>query len=400
MSVSPRVDTDVSSVVAGTRRRLVGIDRLRGLMVVLMVLDHVREYFHLGALTSLPTDLAQTTPALFATRWITHLCAPAFVFLAGASVYLQRAASPRLGPLAGFLALRGAWLIVLEITVISFAFNFAWPFLFLQVIWAIGAGFMLLAALLWLPPRLALALGVAIVAGHALLAPLQPAGAGAALWRLLMVPGPVPAVHVPGLLAYPLLPWFGILAVGYGLGGVFLLPDSARDRRIVAIAVGALMAFVVLRAGNLYGDPSPWAVQKDALFTAMSFINVSKYPPSLLFVLITLGVSLLLLPLLERLRGPAAAMLQVIGETPLFTYLLHIFLVHGAAMLVGMAMGIPSSAFVDFLGDPSRLVQADWGVSLGWVYVAWIAIVLALWPLAHWYAGLRRRHDWWWLRFL
>lgn len=397
-----RFDTATTSVAGGTRHRLVAIDRLRGLMVVLMVLDHVRDYFHFGALVSQPTDLSQTTPALFATRWITHLCAPTFVFLAGASVYLQRAASPRIGPVAGFAASRGVWLILLEVTVISFAFNFAWPFLFLQVIWAIGAGFVLLSMLLWLPPRMVLALGVAIVAGHALLAPLRPAGAGAAaaLWDLLLVPGPVPATNIPGFLAYPLLPWFGILAIGYGSGGVFLLPAAVRNRRLVALAVGALAAFVALRIGNFYGDPSPWAPQKSALFTMLSFINVSKYPPSLSYVLVTLGTSLLLLPWLERARGWCARMLDAIGQTPFFVYLLHVFIVHGAAMLCGMAMGIAPDAFTNFLGDPSRLVQARWGVSLGWVYVVWIAIVLALWPLARWYAGVRRRHRWWWLRFL
>lgn len=389
----------MSASSPAAHRRIVLIDRLRGLMVVLMVLDHVRDYFHVDALVSQPTDLAQTTPALFMTRWITHLCAPTFVFLAGASVYLQRSSSG-LPSLARFLALRGAWLILLELSLIAFAFNFAWPFLFLQVIWVIGAGFLLLAGLLWLPPRAVLALGLLIVTGHALLVPLQPApdSAFAALWRLLMAPGPVG--DLPGFVAYPLLPWFGIMAIGYGIGDVFARQAAQRDRLLLRIGAAALLAFVALRATRVYGDPAPWAVQDDPLMTLLSFLNVSKYPPSLLYALATLGVALLLAPLLERLRGPLAGLLDAIGATPFFTYLLHIFVVHGLAMLVGMALGVAPGAFVNFLGDPSRLVQAQWGLSLAWVYAIWIAIVLALWPLAHGYAGVRRRRTWWWLRFL
>lgn len=399
MTVTPAtVDATGHPAPDVRRRRIRIVDRLRGLMIVLMVLDHVRDYFHVSALTSQPTDLSQTTPTLFMTRWVTHLCAPTFVFLAGASVYLQRAHTD-LPALSRFLALRGLWLILLELTVIAFAFNFSWPFLFLQVIWAIGGGFLLLSALLWLPRRAVLAMGVAIVAGHPLLAMLVPGEGG---WtvasRLLFSPGPVG--NMPGFLAYPLLPWFGIMALGYGLGHVFERPAPDRNRILLLLGTGMLLAFAALRASRLPMDPIPWSHRGDAVMTLLSFINVLKYPPSLLYVLATLGVSLLLAPLLERLRGPAASLLDAIGATPFFTYLLHIFLVHGLAMLVGMAMGIAPGAFVNFLGDPGRLIEARWGITLGQVYVVWIACVLALWPVARWYAGVRRRHGWWWLRFL
>jgi uncharacterized membrane protein len=398
MSAAPATLEVHDLPAAARRQRILLVDRLRGLMVVLMVLDHVRDYFHIDALTSQPTDLSQTTPALFMTRWITHLCAPTFVFLAGVSVYLQRANSD-LPSLSRFLVLRGLWLILLELTLIAFAFNFAWPFLFLQVIWVIGAGFVLLAGLVWLPRGIVLALGMAIVAGHALFALLPPPQGG---WiiasRLLLAPGPLGGL--PGFLAYPLLPWFGIMAVGYGLGHVFEQPPARRNRNLRLIAAGMLLAFVVLRTSPLPADPIPWVQQDSAVMTLLSFINVLKYPPSLLFALVTLGVPLLLAPWLEKLRGPLAAMLDAIGATPFFTYLLHIFLVHGLAMLVGMAMGIAPGAFVNFLGDPSRLIEAQWGITLGWVYVVWITCVLALWPVAHWYARVRRERPRWWMRYL
>jgi uncharacterized membrane protein len=376
------------------------IDMLRGLVIAIMVLDHVRDYFHVDAFSFDPTNLSRTTAILFATRWITHLCAPTFVFLAGVSIFLQRANGKTGMALSRFLLTRGLWLVILELTVLVFGFNFVWPFAFLQVIWAIGVGMILLSAAVWLPRSVVLALGAAIVAGHGLFGAVNPGALGAwgPLWTLMMKPGAAP--FLPGVLLYPAIPWFGIMCLGYGLGHVFLQPSADRQRTLALLGCGALLLFVVLRAINGYGDPAPWSVQKDALFTALSFINVSKYPPSLFYVLITLGVSLLLLLGLQRLRGMAASVLLVFGRTSLFTYVVHIYVVHTLAMLIGMARGVPASAFVNFLSDPSRLIAAHWGLSLPAVYGLWLSILVMLYPVSRWFADVKRRQRDWWLSYL
>ncbi len=386
-----------------TRRggqRLDMIDALRGLVIALMVLDHVRDFFHVQALAFDPTNLDRTTAALFATRWITHLCAPTFVFLAGVAVFLQGAGGRSRPDLSRFLLTRGAWLLLLELTVIAFGFNFAWPFLFLQVIWAIGIGMVALAALVWLPRVAVLALGALIVAGHGLLAPVDAADLGALgpLWTLAMEPGVVPGVT--GFVAYPALPWVGMLFLGYGLGPVFLLDPSRRRRVVAALGVGALAAFALLRGFSAFGDPRAWDTGADGLKSLLSFVNVSKYPPSLLFVLVMLGTALLVMLLLERLRGLAQRVLLAFGRTPLFTYLLHIYLVHGLALAVGAASGTPASAFVNFLGDPGRLIATGWGVGLLAVYAIWALILAALYPAARWFAGVKRRRRDWWLGYV
>lgn len=405
MSAQLQVDTIAvaQSATAGGltragRPRLEAIDMLRGLVIVLMVLDHVRDFFHVDAFVFNPTDPERTTLAVFATRWVTHLCAPTFVFLAGVSAYLQSVNGKSPGELARFLALRGIWLIVLELTLVGFALNFA-PILFLQVIWAIGASMLLLAPLVRLRPVWIGALGVLIVAGHGLLGPIDAAQLGplGPLWVALFEIGPIPGA--PGFVAYPVVPWFGVMCLGYGLGSVFTLPATRRRQWFAILGIGALLAFAVIRAINGYGDPAPWRSFPATLRTLLSFFNVSKYPPSLLFVLVTLGFSWLLLPLLERLRGPLANVLLAFGRTPLFTFVLHIYVVHGAALLLGVFSGVPASHFVNFVLDPSRLVQAQWGYSLIGVYIAWLAVLAALYPLASWFADVKRRRRDWWLSY-
>ena len=380
--------------------RLEGVDALRGLVIVLMVLDHVRDFFHRTAFTADPLALGEAgDPALFLTRWITHLCAPSFVFLAGVSVWLQQANGKPRAELSRFLLTRGLWLIVLELTLVTVGFNFGW-FAFLQVIWAIGAAMVALAALVWLPRRIVLALGVLIVVGHQALAPVDPPHLGAAgpVWRLAMEFGPT--LSMPGFVAYPFVPWLGIMLVGYGLGGLFTLPAAARTRTVLLLAGGMIAAFGLLRALNGYGDPQPWSAQGDGLWTALSFLNVGKYPPSLDYVLVTLGLSLALLPVLERLWRPALEVLLTFGRTPLFTYLLHIWLAHLLAMTVGVMMGIPASAFFDMLGDPSRALSAGWGFGLPGVYGFWLLTLVLLWPAARWFEGVKRRRRDWWLGYL
>ena len=392
---TPRPAAAAGGLTRSGAPRLEGIDALRGLVIVLMVLDHVRDFFHRTAFTADPLAVEGGDPALFLTRWITHLCAPTFVFLAGTSIFLQRAGGKPPGDLSRFLLTRGLWLIVLELTLVTMGFNFGW-FPFLQVIWAIGASMILMAALIRLPVPAALALGVAIVAGHQALAPIDPGDVGAAgpFWRLAMEQGVT--LGFPGFV----VPWLGVMLLGYGLGGLFLKPAAERMRSILLLSAAMLVGFAAIRGLNGYGDPQPWAVQDQPIWTVLSFLNVSKYPPSLDYVLVTLGLSLPLVPLLERAGGPVKSALLTFGRTPLFTYLLHVWLAHGLAILVGLAVGVPAAAFLDQLGDPSRAIEAGWGFGLPAVYGFWLLTLLLLWPAARWFEGVKRRRRDWWLGYL
>ena len=304
-----------SALAAGIRLR--EIDMMRGLVIVLMALDHVRDYFHSGAFTFSPLDPERTTAALYATRWITHLCAPTFVFLAGVAAFLQAAKGKQTPHLSRFLLMRGLWLVALELTVVSFGWSFAMPYpLFLQVIWAIGCSMVALAGLVWLPRVAVLVVGIAIVAGHNLLDPLTPDqfGAFAVAWKFLHEGGRLFVGDTPiGFVSYPVLPWIGVIALGYGLGAVFLEPAQKRDRTLLLLGAAMIALFILLRGFNLYGDPGPWTAREDVVRSAMAFLNVAKYPPSLMYVLATLGLGFLLIPLLARLRGargPRAANLR------------------------------------------------------------------------------------------
>ena len=381
---------------AGASSRLALIDKLRGLVIVLMVLDHVRDFFGRDALAS-PTDLAHTTVALFATRWITHLCAPTFVALAGVAVFLQWERGKRGAPLMRFLVTRGLWLIALELTWVSFGFGFDEPFFLLQVIWAIGMSFILLAPCTLLPPSVVLMLGLAIVGGHDLFAQVEAQSFGRVgiLWTLMMAPARI--AH--GYVAYPALPWFGIMACGYGAGRLFLLEPGRRDRILVGLGLAMLVAFAVLRGLDGYGDPAPWARGSDATHTILSFLKVTKYPPSLCYTLVTLGIVFTFAPAVARIGGAFGAMILTFGRVPLFVYLIHLYIAHGGAVLYRLATGVAPRLTFGPRPD-ATLVAAKTGVGLPGVYLAWVAVVLALWPLATWYARLKARRRDWWLGYL
>lgn len=384
--------------------RLDSIDALRGLVIALMVLDHVRDFWNVDAFQFQPTDLSKTTPELFLTRWVTYLCAPTFVFLAGVAVFLQRTNAISTGrsrrDVARSLVFRGIWLIVLELTFVGVGFDFGF-YPFFQVIWVIGLGMILLAALISVPPWAVLALGALVIAGHNALDSVDAGhfGAWVVPWRLLMTLGPT--TPLKGFVAYPALPWFGMMALGYGLGPVFLRSDAERRRMLARLSVGALALFVALRVTHGYGDQAPWGAQpRGALFTGLSFINVSKYPPSLQYALLTLGVSLPLGLALERLRGPLSRVLLAFGRTPMLTYLVHAYIVHGGALLVGLAMGLPASAFANFFEGTDALKAAHWGVSLPIVYLVWLLILALLYPMSRAYARLRRERRSWWMSYI
>ena len=390
----PPIQTDAS-------RRLDIIDLLRGLALILMVLDHTRDYFHKDALAFDPLDLEKTMPFLFFTRWVTHLSAPVFVFLAGVSIFLQQTAGKTEWRLSGHLLLRGLWLVALEVTLISFGFNFQFPFVFLQVIFAIGAGMILMSVLHWLPGRSVLIIGVVLTAGHGLFGGIKAEtlqGTDQIIWRLAMEPGGLGVL--PGMIVYPLIPWLGILCLGYGLGFIFRLEELARRRAITLLAAGLLGLFLILRLPNLYGDPNSWEWQRNPGLMVLDILNVSKYPPSLDFTLMTLGLAMCLALTLTHLPRLLQSPLLIFGRTPFLTYLLHIYIVHGGALLFGLAQGIPLAHFTNFLGNPERLVQDGWGISLWQVYIVWLVILSLLYPVSRIYAAYRMKHRKWWLSYL
>ncbi|MBC7768605.1 MAG: DUF1624 domain-containing protein [Phycisphaerales bacterium] len=408
-----------SSAQVATGVRISEIDMLRGLVIVLMALDHTRDYFFTaGGFSTNPLDPAQTTPWLYATRWITHLCAPTFVFLAGVSAYLQFAKGKTAPKLSMFLLTRGLWLIALELTVLSFGWSFAAPWmLFMQVIWAIGWSMIVLAGAVWLPRMAVLAIGVAIVAGHNLLDPISPQqwGSASLLWQFLHEGGPVFVGEAPiGILAYPILPWFGVIALGYGMGAVFMEAPAKRDRTLLMLGLAMIAAFLVLRGFDLYGNPYAdarggpfgasvaWQDQPELGAQIMGFMDVQKYPPSLHFVLATLGIVFTLWPLLARVRGPVAAFLTTFGAVPFFFYVLHIYLIHVLAIAANAALGRDVSPFFNYLvnGFTGMPAMQQIGFSLPWVYAAWIVVLALLYPLCRYWQQLKARRRDWWLSYL
>jgi uncharacterized membrane protein len=387
--------------------RISSIDVLRGIVMVIMALDHTRDFFHVGAFTYDATNMQTTNPALFFTRWITHYCAPTFVLLAGTSIYinLQRKTKK---DLSIFLLTRGLWLVFLELVVVRFGlfFNFYYDVLFLQVIWAIGASMICLAALIHLPYKAVLTVGVVIVAGHnfADISPLTPENPLFPIWATLRQFGFFPisentAVFVP----YPLLPWLGIMLLGFGLGKLYQKQYDPLKRRRVLLQLGfaTIVLFVILRLINVYGDPAPWSVQKNSVFTVMSFVNVTKYPVSLLYTLMTLGPVLIALALLEKVNYNFLKPFQVFGRVPMFYYILHFYLIHAVSLLLFMNKTGVSFSDIDFHFNKSfGGITNEGGYSLGWTYVAWISIVLFLYPLCKWYNNYKSTHKNWWLSYV
>jgi len=362
----------VSTSAARPASRLASIDIVRGLVIVLMALDHTRDFFGPDAHH---LDAATTPPALYLTRWVTHLCAPTFVFLAGVGAALS---SLPTRALARFLALRGLFLIALELTVIgrSWTFELAWRFQPLQVIWALGVSMVILAGLVFLPKRVVAMLSIVVIAGHNLLDGVRSDGLG---WTLLHQERPVELA--PGhtlFVAYPILPWAAVMALGWALGDLWKRADR---RRLLTIGGVSLLAlFALLRLPNLYGDPHPWVAQESAVRTAMAIFRVEKYPPSLAYLCVTLGITLLGLAALDRVRrgGP----FETFGRVPLFFYLIHLPAIHGVAVLIRSQL------------HPERF-------DLFGVYVAWVACTVGLYfPCVAYARWKARRPDLTILRYL
>lgn len=366
---------------------------LRGLVMVIMALDHVRDYFTAARFDA--ADLSRTTTALFLTRWITHFCAPVFVLLAGTSVWLAGRTKTR-KELAGFLLTRGAWLLLLEFTVISFAWylNFSFEVGFrAQVIWAIGMSMIVLAGLVYLPRNAILAFAIVVIAGHNLLDGVSPQDAGpfAVPWTMLHVQAAVPVLNL--FVTYPLLPWIGVMALGYLLGPVLELPAERRRSALIRLGLAMVGGFLILRLLNVYGDPVAWSAQHSGLFTFFSFVNVTKYPASLQFILLTVGVALVALAWAEQWRGRMAESLRLFGQVPLFYYVAHLYLIHLMAIAGGLLQGfeVPQMARI------YRQLPPSYGYGLPVVYLVWVVVVLALWPLCRWFRTRKQAgRAWWW----
>jgi uncharacterized membrane protein len=374
--------------------RVHSIDVLRGLVMVLMALDHVREYI-MGMAVD-PLDLAHTTPLLFATRWVTHFCAPVFILLAGMSAYLSSRRCTK-NELSRMLLTRGLWLIFLEWTVVTFAWTFNFKYqlgLVVQVIGVIGASMIVLAALIRLPVWAVGLIGFILCYAHNLLDGIAPEqlGAFSAVWTVLHVQGPTSF----GFVLYPLIPWVGVMAVGYSLGTLYDADAQSRRQVLISLGLVSILTFVLLRAMNFYGDANHWSAQADFARSVMSFLNVTKYPPSLLYLLATIGPALLLLAALESAQGRAAGVLATFGNVPLFFYVAHIALAHLGAGLVALALGYGTGVLANmFLFQPP-----NWGLSLAATYAGWLWVLITLYPACLWYAGVKRRRREWWLLYL
>jgi uncharacterized membrane protein len=390
---------------SGRSYRIESIDVLRGLLMVLMALDHTRDFFSGAAVD--PTDPIHSWPALFATRWITHLCAPGFILLAGTSVYLQRQRKSA-ATLTRFLLTRGLWLIFLEITVVSLGWSFNIGLPIFQVIWVIGACMIVLAGLQWLPlPAVGLFAAI-VIFGSDLLDRIHAVTFGhwADAWRIFHERGPLNFHgHPVALFGYPLVPWVGVIALGYCFGAVVTQAPERRQRISALFGIASLAVFALLRFTGSYGDPGPrWQHLATPANTAMSFFSVEKYPPSLHYLLATLGIVFLLFSLadytVQRARTPRLrAFLDVYGRVPFFFYILHIFLIHALALAVAAAIRpdwrfwiSPDVVFMSHLDH--------WGYSLPVVYAIWIAVVLVLYPACAWFSRVKDRRRDWWLSYL
>jgi len=394
-------------VLSPNKKRIESIDILRGIVMVIMALDHTRDYFYAGAN---PLNLATTTPFLFFTRWITHFCAPVFIFLSGTSIYLQSLRKTK-SVLQSFLIKRGLWLIFVEVIIISFAwtFNPGYNLIILQVIWAIGISMVLLGLLIRLPFNFILIMGLIIVLGHNLLdIPESAAGFKAGFWWDLMHHGffalyPINSNHVVAII-YPFVPWTGLMMLGY-CTGLFFSPKYSvqhRGKILNRIGIGLILLFIVIRFINVYGNPEAWSIQKSSLFTILSFINVHKYPPSLLYMFMTIGPAFLLLSSFERIQNGFTGTMRIYGRVAFFYYVVHLYLIHLVSAIFFFAKGhtIQEATNIN-TGLPFYFLAAKDGYSLYLVYVIWICIVIAVYPLCKWYNNYKTNHiEKWWLSYL
>jgi uncharacterized membrane protein len=396
---------NVSTATTTLNKRIQSIDIVRGIVMIIMALDHIRDLMHISSLTQSPTDLKTTTPILFFTRWITYLCAPTFVFLSGVSAYLSMKRRRDINSTRKFLLKRGLWLILMEFTLVNFAlwFDVQFRILMLQVIAAIGAGFIILSFLLKVKVRTIGIVSLLIIFTHNLLQFLPQVNNKllSVLLNIFFIPGPqAVSKNFIFFTAYPVIPWVVMLLLGFSLGGIFEREITYQKKRLLNFGIVALLLFVLLRFINVYGDPFAWSSQKTTAMTIVSFFNVTKYPPSLQFDLLFFGIMFLLLALTTNLSGWLQKVFSVYGKVPMFYYLLHLYFIRLAVFIMVFAQGFHWN---DMLFGPFQFGRpaTGSGISLSMVYLVWSLIVILLYPLCKWYGNYKMQHkEKEWLRYL
>jgi len=385
--------------------RIYSLDLLRGLVMIIMALDHTRDFFHYDAFLHDSLDLSTTSPGLFFTRWITHYCAPIFVFLSGTSIFLQGLRKEK-SELSAFLIKRGIWLILMEVIIISFlwTFDLHYKVLILQVIWAIGICMLLMGFIIRLPFKFILLLGSIIVLGHNILDYFPSAMQG--FTRDLLFNGNFATHTFLGhnlVIIYPFVPWLGLMMLGYCFGKLYSKDFAFEKRRkiLLGTGIGLILFFCVLRLLNSYGNPEMWAFQKNSLFTLLSFVNVHKYPPSLLFMCMTIGPALLFLAVFEKANNKITHFISIYGRVPFLYYILHFLFLHLLCVVLFMFRGHSFFEQVpDIYGIPFGFMLVGEGYSLTMVYIIWLAIVISLYPICNWYSTFKKENNYWWLSYL
>lgn len=386
-------------------KRISSIDFTRGLVMIIMALDHTRDLLHVDSVAQSPTDLNTTTPILFFTRWITHLCAPIFVFLAGTSAYLSFKKKNDIAQSKNFLLKRGCWLVVLEFTLVNLGLFFdpGFHLILFEVIAAIGFGFIVLSFLLNLSPKTLGIIGLIIIFIHNSFAVI-PFAQGSVAFKILsplfsLTPLPLFPKHLM-LIAYPPLPWLGIMLIGFATGKLFELPVERRKPLFFQIGSITLIIFAVIRFINRYGDPVPWSFQKSPVYTFLSFMNINKYPPSLSFTLVTLGIMFLILGAAENRENKITSITRVYGKAPLFYFIVHFYLIHTLLLIILFAQGFPWADINFTTGSFGRPKDLKSGVPLWAVYLMWTGVVAVLYKPCLWFGKLKATCNSWWIRYL
>jgi len=387
---------------ADIKPRFDSIDLLRGIVMVLMALDHVRDYFTNVRFN--PLDLEQTSVALFLTRWITHYCAPVFIFLAGTGAFLSMGRGKSKSDVAKFLLSRGLWLIVLEFTLVrsGWTFGISENIFVAQVIWVLGLSMVCLSFLIYLPLKVLAGVSIVIILTHNLFDSVTPEQFGSLSWFWIILHNFAP-IRLGGehilFIGYPLIPWVGVMAAGYCFGSLYNFDSERRRKILLWLGIGMTTGFILLRLFDFYGDSNNWKIQKDFIFTILDFIDTTKYPPSLLFLLMTIGPSVLFLSLFEKAKDISKnySFFIVFGRGPLFYYLLHIPVIHLLAVLAANATGVNTDFMI---GSYPFFWQGEWGYSLPIVYFVWIVVITGLYPVCSWYYNIKRKKKSKWLSYL
>ena len=388
------------------KNRIESIDFLRGLVMIIMALDHVRDYFFFGSFTSNPTDLDSTTPLLFYTRIITHYCAPVFVLLTGTSAYLYGVKKDK-KTLSKFLLTRGIWLIFLEIVINNFIWFFdpSYSFIVLQVIWAIGFSMLFLSGIIYFSNKIISIIGLAIIFLHNLFDVFVFEGNSldAIVWYFLHQQSLIKISDYTSLVfGYPIIPWIGLMALGYVIGSLYTNYQT-KDRIALLMKYGiySILTFLILRLTNFYGEPNPFGIQKNITFSIMALFNTTKYPPSLQYLLMTIGPALIILSVIEKYKNKVTDFFIVFGRVPLFYYFSHVLIIHSLAIILLFINNKDYSIMLNMtplLPDQNQLME--YGYPLWVVYVIWFIVILILYPLCYKYMKYKSNSKKWWLSYL